>query len=95
MKKNKKIQTKSQPGEMRRRSIFHRGNNIFLTIIFQFIIVLVFAAEPPGPGGIPGAEDPPLGGGAPIGEGLFFLLGLAVAYAGKKIYDFKKKKLME
>lgn len=32
------------------------------------------------------------GGGAPIGGGLFILLGLGAAYAGKKIYDFKKRK---
>ena len=110
MKKNKKIQTKSQPREMRRlpceirnvvknissgRSIFHHGKKIFLTIIFQFIIVLVFADEPPGPGGGPGGGDPPLGGGAPIGNGLFILLGLGAAYGGKKIYDLKKKKLLE
>lgn len=31
------------------------------------------------------------GGGAPIGGGLFVLLGLGATYAGKKIYDYKKR----
>jgi len=35
------------------------------------------------------------GGGAPIGGGLFILLGLGAAYGGKKIYDYKKKKSVE
>lgn len=28
---------------------------------------------------------------APVGGGLFILLGLGAAYAGKKIYDYKKR----
>ena len=35
------------------------------------------------------------GGGAPVGSGLFILLGLGAAYGGKKFYDYKKKKLKE
>lgn len=47
---------------------------------------------------------PPVGGhgssgnqesGAPIGGGLFILLGLGAAYGGKKIYDLRKDKLEE
>ena len=35
------------------------------------------------------------GGGAPIGGGLFILLGLGAAYGGKKVYDMKKQSLEE
>jgi hypothetical protein len=31
------------------------------------------------------------GHSSPVGGGLFILLGLGAAYAGKKIYDFKKR----
>ncbi len=34
-------------------------------------------------------------GSAPIGGGLFILLGLGAAYAGKKLYDHKKTLLEE
>ncbi len=43
------------------------------------------------------APDPPtthdIGGGAPIGGGLFILLGLGAAYGGKKLYDKRKTAL--
>jgi hypothetical protein len=35
------------------------------------------------------------GGGAPIGGGLFILMGLGVAYGGKKLYDHRKTSLEE
>ena len=35
------------------------------------------------------------GGGAPIGGGLFILLGLGAAYGGKKLYDNRKEALEE
>jgi len=35
------------------------------------------------------------GGGAPIGGGLFVLLGLGVAYGGKKLYENRKTTLEE
>ncbi len=52
----------------------------FTTIIFLLLVSMPLYAT-----------VPPSGGGAPIGGGLFILLGLGVAYAGKKIYDFKKR----
>jgi len=36
-------------------------------------------------------HDEPNGGGAPIGGGVLILLGLGVAYGGKKYYDFRQK----
>ena len=52
--------------------------------IFTITLLLVFFAV------VPLYATPP-GGGAPVGGGLFVLLGLGAAYAGKKIYDFKKQ----
>ncbi len=42
-----------------------------------------------------GATVDQAGGGAPIGGGLFILLGLGVAYGGKKLYDKRKTTLEE
>lgn len=41
-------------------------------------------ASPPDPGGKPSSQ-PPLGGSAPIGEGIAIWLGLSLAYASVKI----------
>ena len=40
---------------------------------------------PEDPGGDPIGEDP-IGGGAPIGNGIGILLALGAAYGGKKLY---------
>jgi len=49
-------------------------------------------ADPPADHGA--STDQP-GGGAPIGGGVFILLGLAAAYGGKKLYNQKKSKMEE
>jgi len=70
-----------------------------LIVTATFITTNVKADDPPPPpppghnstGNVPG-------GGAPIGSGLFILLGLGVAYGGTKAYQFyqkKKKSLLE
>ena len=92
MKKNNKMQTKSLSREMQQRSILHHGKKIFLIIITLFITVIAFAQDPPPPPGGDPSGDPPLGGGAPIGSGLFILLGLGATYGGIKGYKFYKKK---
>ena len=48
---------------------------------------------PPTDHGVTG--DQVAGGSAPIGGGLFILLGLGAAYAGKKLYDHRKILLEE
>jgi hypothetical protein len=54
---------------------------------------------PPPPNGgetpSPGSGNTPVGGGAPIAGGIGILLALGAAYGGKKVYDYKKRKLAE
>ncbi len=64
-------------------------------IIFSLVFGLMFwsnntfaQAAPPANHGASGDQAP--GGGAPIGGGLFILLGLGAAYGGKKLYDQRK-----
>lgn len=64
-----------------------------LTIVFALLSAFTFDAAaqvpPPPPSGGHGATgNQPAGNGAPIGSGLFILLGLGAAYGGKKVYDF-------
>jgi len=68
-------------------------------MVFFFAISLLFwsnqiyaQADPPADHGLPGNQS---GGGAPIGGGLFILLGLGAAYGGKKLYDYKKSTMEE
>ncbi len=43
---------------------------------------------PPGGGHGGGGNQPPAG--APVGEGMFLLFGLAGLYAGKKVYETRR-----
>ena len=43
------------------------------------------ATAPSDPGNSP-ETGTPLGGGAPVGGGLFIMLGLGAAYGGKKVF---------
>ena len=66
-------------------------HTIKILIIAAFLIapLLMFAQDPPHPGGDPTVGGTPVGGapaGAPIGNGTFILLTLAAAYAGRKVY---------
>jgi hypothetical protein len=42
-----------------------------------------------------GGTGPVGGGGAPIGSGMVLLISLAAGYGGKKVFDFRKRKLVE
>lgn len=75
--------------------IFNSIRNILLvaalTISFNSIAQ---GPPPPPPGGAGGATNTgnnSNGGSAPIGGGLFILLGLGAAYGGKKIYQLYKE----
>ena len=55
----------------------------------------MFAQNPPPPPPGHGSTGNQQGGNAPIGSGLFILIGLGAAYGGKKIYDLKQDEFME
>ena len=71
--------------------------NIFtisiLLVAATFYSNTVLASDPPDPpqGEHGGDGDLPPGGGAPIGGGTFILMGLAVAYGGKKYHEITNK----
>lgn len=61
----------------------------FLFLIFSpLLIPTVYADAPPDPGG-GGPTGDPVGGGSPIGSGLFILISLGAAYGSKKIYQYR------
>jgi len=65
---------------------------IVLSIVFS-VSTVSFSQPPPPPPPTLGhgySGDAPAGGGAPIGEGMFLLIGLAGIYGGRKVYDFRK-----
>ena len=71
----------------------------FLPIIFSFLFILsaqsLLSQSPPDPPSGHGSSSNQNSGAAPIGGGLFILLGLAAAYGGKKLYEANKEKLEE
>ena len=64
-------------------------------ITFATISSEVFAQLPPPPPPGHGSTGNQTGGNAPIGGGLFILIGLGAAYGGKKLYDRSKDNLEE
>jgi len=67
-----------------------------LVIIASVTTASLFAqAPPPPPPPAHGQSGNVPGGNAPIGGGLFILIGLGAAYGGKKLYDLKKDSLEE
>ena len=73
----------------------------FLTLALLISINTVSMADPPTlpppppPNHGGGGNTPPSGGGAPVGEGMFILLGLAGLYGAKKVYDMRKEAKIE
>ena len=71
----------------------------FTGILSITLISLSLSAQtppPPNGGDTPGqGGNTPVGGGAPIAGGIGILLALGAAYGGKKVYDFRKRKLAE
>jgi len=68
---------------------------IAVSLMFSLLICLsgglfaqTTAPPPPQTHGV-GGEIP--GGGAPVGEGLIFLLAMGAAYGTKKVYHSRKK----
>ncbi|MCF8302292.1 MAG: hypothetical protein K9I94_03375 [Bacteroidales bacterium] len=75
-----------------------------ITAILSIVGLLAFspvslAQVPPHPdnegiGGGTGNGDP-LGGAAPIGSGIALIITLGAGYGARKVYNARKKKLME
>lgn len=74
-----------------------------IKVLFLAVITLLLTttnafaqgAPPPPPSGSNGSSGNQPQASAPIGGGLFILLGLGAAYGGKKLYDLRKENLEE
>ena len=66
-----------------------------LIIIILFVATNMYAQVPPPPPPSHSSSGNQTGGNAPIGGGLFVLLGLGVAYGSKKLYDINKENVEE
>ena len=66
--------------------------SLFVFVFTLMVYGLMAQPLPPDEHGLEGDQP---GGGAPIGSGIFILMGLGALYGGKKVYDLKKKKLLE
>ena len=69
-----------------------------MIVLFQLFAIAGFSQmmSPNNPGNGPQSGDPPLGGGAPVGSGIFILMSLGVAYGGKKVFHLvSQNKLKE
>ncbi len=78
----------------------NQPKNILFILSIVIITPIPFSAisqssPPPPPSAHGESGNQSAGGGAPIGGGLFILLGLGAAYGGKKLYDMKKEELEE
>lgn len=70
-----------------KKHILHLG----FILLMVFCLTPTHGQPPPPPAGGHGAAGNQESGGAPIGSGLFILLGLGAAYGGKKIYMYFRK----
>ena len=72
---------------------------VLATLILFFVpLTQVMSQPPPPPGGGTGGAgsgDKPIGGGAPIGSGSLILLGMAMAYGGRKLYKLRSENIEE
>ena len=65
---------------------------IVFTLFFSLAAFNGFTQPPPPPTGAGhGATGNQNGGNAPIGSGLFILLGLGAAYGGKKVFKSQEE----
>ena len=64
---------------------------IITGIFFFFLTNGVLAQGPPDPPDGHGETEDQDGGNAPLSGGVFILLGLGAAYAGKKVFDLRKE----
>ena len=64
-------------------------------ILFFVPLTQVMSQGPPPPPGDQGGGDHEIGGGAPIGGGSLILIGLAMAYGGRKLYKLRSEETEE
>ena len=71
--------------------------SVIITLFFTLLVFNRFSQVPPPPpsGAGHGASGNQNGGNAPIGSGLFILLGLGAAYGSKKLYTLNKEDIEE
>ncbi len=69
--------------------------SVLVISLFLYMPVSFADTDPGNPPLEPGGSDVPIGGGAPIGGGSLILIGMAVAYGGRKLYQMKKEDLEE
>ena len=79
------------------KKIIYNLLKTFTILLLVFTTYTVAADNPPPPpsGSSSNNSGNQLGGNAPIGGGLFILIGLGAAYGGRKIYGIRKKSLLE
>jgi len=66
--------------------------NLKVLTIAVFLVIaplLMFAQPHPNGGAAPTGTNQKVGEGAPIGDGVFILLTLALGYAGRRIYKLR------
>jgi len=68
---------------------------LLLSVTFILFAATGFSQGPPPPpsGAGHGASGNQTGGNAPIGGGLFILMGLGAAYGGRKLYKVNKEEI--
>ncbi len=77
--------------------------NLIKKVVITIVIILgltfsfdsIAQDAPPSPPSSHGETTNQDGRGAPIGGGLFILLGLGAAYGGRKLYQMRKENLEE
>jgi len=71
--------------------------SILTVLVFTLFFSMSSIAQPPPPPGNTGggAGGTPIGGNAPIGGGLFILLGLGAAYGSRKVYHLVQEEKLE
>ena len=64
---------------------------VLATLMLFFVPLTQVMAQqpPPPPSGAPPSGDTPIGGQSPIGGGSLILIGLAMAYGGRKLYKLR------
>ena len=69
----------------------HTLKTLLIVALLLIAPLFMFAQMPPLPGETPPAGSEMPGAGAPVGNGTFILLTLAVAYAARKVYVVREE----